>query len=136
MPVQILLNTTVHFSWLLFCFFFFNSFWQGHTAFVFKYIFTSFFFSLDSMAVYLWDMFLSAQLIQPYNIYSFKSYPCPGFLLDAEDTFISWIYMALAHWSLQSICEDKYQSNSHTNKCIIGQKGSNMLLCGQTTKES
>jgi len=44
--------------------------------------------------------------------------------------------VALAHWSLQSICEDKYQSNNHTNKCIIGQKGSNMLLNGQITKES
>lgn len=44
--------------------------------------------------------------------------------------------MALAHWSLQSICEDKYQLNRHTNKCIIGHEGSNMLLCGQITKES
>ena len=53
-------------------FFFFFPFVGGHTAFVFKYIFISF-FSLDSMAVYLLDMFLSAQLIQSYNIYSFKA---------------------------------------------------------------
>lgn len=52
------------------------------------------------MAVYLLDMFLSAQLIQSYNIYSFESYLFPGFLLDAEDTIISWIFMDLAHWSL------------------------------------
>lgn len=44
--------------------------------------------------------------------------------------------MDLAHWSLQSIFKDQYQSYNHTNECIITQKGNDMLSYGQTTKEA